>query len=255
MSSPLFNQCDFHVHTRYSACARAEMRLKEIVEVCEQIGIKYLGITDHVDLGTDKQILQYVKEEIRAIHTSVQVYLGCEVEIVEIGKHALGSDGSSTRSEYGLDFVAAAANHFHSSEVAQPKDRSLRGIARHFLEMFSYASTLEFVDVIAHPLVVYPHTFDPACLTFLEDSELMEAISLAKENHIAMEISPRVLMSYQIDFSIRFYRLCKKAGLKFSIGSDAHSLSNVGNARILEPVIRSLDLEEEDIWLPNSLKA
>lgn len=254
MSTPLFNQCDFHVHTRYSACARYEMRLPEIVKVCEQVGISYLGITDHIDLATDKGILQYVKEEISALHTDVRVYLGCEVEIVDVGKHALGHDGASARVEYGLDFVAVAANHFHSPEVAQPEDMSLRGIARHFLEMFRYACTLEFVDIIVHPLVVYPRTFDPACLTFLEDSELMEAIRLAKENHIAMEISPRVLMSHQIDFSMRFYRLCKHAGLRFSIGSDAHSLSNVGNGRILEPIVRSLDLTDEDIWLPTSLK-
>jgi len=231
------------------------MRPQEIVRLCEQIGINYLGITDHIDLGTDKRILQYVKEEIGSIRTNVGIYLGCEVEIVDVGKHALGSDGTSARIEYGLDFVAAAANHFHSPEVAQPRDRSLRGIARHFLEMFSYTCTLDFVDFIAHPLVVYPHTFDPACLTFLEDSELMEAIELAKENHIAMEISPRVLMSYQIDFSMKFYRLCKRAGLRFSIGSDAHNLSSIGNGRILEPIIRSLDLTDEDIWLPNSSNA
>ncbi len=242
----LYTQCDLHVHTRYSACAQVDMRVPEIVAMCEELGIRYLGISDHIYAGVDARFLGYTRQDVNALKTDVRVYVGCEVDILDIGVHT-----ATQEMVAALDYVMVAANHFHDRTVAQPPDESPESVARHFLGMFRYACTLGFADIIAHPLVVYPGTFDPRCLGLLKDDELMEAIRQARENDIAMEISPRALAREQIEFRLRFYRLCKKAGVRFSIGSDAHRLSNVGNVRVLEPVIRELGLTDEDIWLPN----
>ncbi|MDO8683668.1 MAG: hypothetical protein Q7N50_09325, partial [Armatimonadota bacterium] len=65
-------------------------------------------------------------------------------------------------------------------------------------------------------------------------------------------ISRRVFFPGQLEFSMRFYELCKKVDLKFTIGSDAHALVDVGNVCILRPVINTLGLTEKDFWLPQS---
>lgn len=224
------------------------MRMPEIVAMCEEIGIRYLGISDHLYAGVDPWFLAHTRREADSISTDVRLFVGCEADILAVGEHTVADWMISD-----LDYIMVAANHFHDARVAQPRDSSPVGVARHFLEMFRYACTLEFADIIAHPLVVYPRTFDYGCINLLSDKELTEAIGLAGENHIAMEISPKSLMREQIDFRMRFYRLCKQVGVRFSIGSDAHSLSNVGNVHALVPVVRELELTDDDIWLPRAL--
>ena len=70
--------------------------------------------------------------------------------------------------------------------------------------MFKYACSLEFADVIVHPMTVLIPSYDPTCLDLLKDDDLMEAIELARLNHIAMEISPRALIRDQMHFRMRF---------------------------------------------------
>jgi histidinol phosphatase-like PHP family hydrolase len=143
-----------------------------------------------------------------------------------------------------------SANHFHDDAVAQPKADSLEAIGRHFLEMFRYACSLDFADVIAHPLVVFPRTFDPTCLYLIKEGDLADAIDVARANEVAMEISPRALVHDQLEFRLRFLSMCKDAGLKFSIGSDAHTLENVGRTAVLAPIIEKVGITDSDIWLP-----
>jgi histidinol phosphatase-like PHP family hydrolase len=67
-----------------------------------------------------------------------------------------------------------------------------------------------------------------------------------------MEISRRVFWPGQLDFCAPFYRQCKEAGLKFTIGSDAHRLDDVGNILVLQPLIDTLGLAETDFWSPRN---
>jgi len=217
----------------------------DIVEAAAGRGIRYLGITDHIHPFTAPDILRRTRVELDSVEKPIEVFLGCEVDVVEVGKHLLTDDLRRT-----ADFVAIAANHFHTGWVAQPEDLSPRGVGWHFLEMFRYACSLEFADVIVHPMVVFPGTFDPTCLDVLTDDELSGAIDVAKANSVAMEISPRALARDQMFFRMRFYSLCKEAGLRFSIGTDSHRLASVGRTDVLAPIISELKLEDDDIWIP-----
>ena len=74
---------------------------------------------------------------------------------------------------------------------------------------------------------------------------------LAHENGIAMEISRRIYhMPEQFIFAARFYALCKEIGLKFTIGSDAHQLEDIGNVLVLRPFIKEMGLSGADFWMP-----
>lgn len=243
--SSLFRQCDFHVHTHLSPCAQGEMRLPSIIEVCARRGIRYLGITDHIFAFTDPRILVEARGELARLKKPMDVFLGCEADVVGVGRHMVTEEMRST-----LDFIAVSANHFHLDSVEQPEDRSLRGVGQHFLRMFRYACSLEFADVVVHPMIAMPGTYDSTSLELLTDDELMDALVIARDNQIAMEISPRALMPDQMHFRLRFYSLCKRAGLKFSFGSDAHRLETAGRTDVLEPIVRELGLTDADIWLP-----
>jgi histidinol phosphatase-like PHP family hydrolase len=241
----LYELCDFHVHTHLSPCARPEMRLRAIGSACAERGIKYLGLSDHIGAATDTSILATARREAQGVRGAVRVFVGCEAETLGPGRHTI-----TEQMKRDLDFVCVAANHFHLSTVDQPADMSPKSIAEHFVSMFGYACSLEFVDFVAHPMFVYPRTFDPTFLETIDDDALVGPLREAKKNNIAMEISPRSLDREQLYFRMRFLRLCKEVGLKFAIGSDAHRLEMVGSTRALAPIIRELDLKDDDIWLP-----
>jgi len=65
-----------------------------------------------------------------------------------------------------------------------------------------------------------------------------------------MEISPKSLHPQLLDGLIRFYKLCKDMGLKFSIGDDAHQLVNVGSCDKVKDIIEKVGISDKDIWLP-----
>ncbi len=246
MNCTLFRQIDLHVHTRRSVCARPEMRLESIVEVAAKRGLEFLGITDHVDAYVGPEILKETEKELAQLQTPLTVFLGCEADILAVGKH-LVSEEMKTR----LDYIMVSANHFHDPAVAQPQGTSPQAVARHFLEMFKYACSLSFVDVIAHPLVVFPNTFDTRCLDFISDDDIADAVLLAHRNEIAIEVSPRGLDKDQRFFRVRFLSICKEAGIKFAIGSDAHSLDRIGSTGFLDELLGEVGITAEDIWLPS----
>ena len=246
MITPPFEQCDLHVHTSLSACAMRNMHVRSIIDAADKAGVRYLGLTDHIAEPQDKERVGFTRRELESIKQPMEVFVGCEADIIDVGKQAVTRD---IRAD--VDYVAVAANHFHARGVAQPDDESYDAVKRHFLAMLKYACSLEWADIIVHPLNVFPGTFDPTFLELITDDELAEPIELAVKNSIAFEISPRALVDRsQIYFRMRFLALCKAAGLKFSIGSDAHRLEAVGQTRVLAPIVRELGLTDDDIWLP-----
>ena len=246
MTDNLLQQCDLHVHTRLSPCASDAMQVPAIIETCEQRGVRFLGITDHIATSTDPAILREARLEIERYAGPVKVFLGCEADILSVGRHVVTDEIRSA-----VDFIAVAANHFNVATVEQPPGQSLEAVGRHYLSMFKYACSLEFADVVVHPMTVIVPTYDPTCLDLLTDDDLMEAIELARLNHIAMEISPRSLVQDQMYFRLRFLSLCKRAGLEFSIGSDSHRLGGLGRTGMLASIVNEIGIADSDIWLPN----
>lgn len=217
-----------------------------IVRAAARQGIHHLALTDHVHPFTDLSMLDRVRDECRRIDSSINVYIGCEADILSTSNSVVSSDLVEK-----TDFVMAAANHFHQADfVSQPTTTKARDVARHFLEMFTYAVGIGAVDVIAHPFYVMPGTFDPSAPALLTKDDLLPAIELAARNRVAVEISRRALSPDQTEFLLSFYRLCKEAGVKFAIGSDSHQLQDVGRTRLVEPLVRELGLSDDDIWLP-----
>jgi histidinol phosphatase-like PHP family hydrolase len=240
---------DLHTHTYHSPCGQAEMLPGEIVRAAARKGIAWLAITDHFYEFTDRGIFDNIRASVapvlRSTQGAPQVFFGCEAEVMAPGRTA----GSQELAD-SLDFVMAATTHFQNTGITELPDGDDEFRAFHYLRNFEYAVSLPWVDVIAHPFFVVPSVCSVEILDHLQDSDLLPAIERAKENSVAMEISRRALWPGQTPFSLNFYKLCKQVGLKFTIGSDAHRLEDVGNVTILEPFLDELGITEADIWLP-----
>jgi len=70
---------DFHTHTTYLGCANETMEVAAIVRECERLGVKTLGITDHLNHLDQMGLHEPILADIRALDTPVAVYFGVEL--------------------------------------------------------------------------------------------------------------------------------------------------------------------------------
>lgn len=241
---------DLHIHTFHSPCGQDEMQPTDIIRAAVGRGITRLGITDHFYPFSDPGMFDDVRRRIRDACSTMadppRVFLGCEAEIMSPGR-TMGSAELAER----LDYVMVAFTHFQNIGITDPPPTgSLRETAEYYLRMFEYAVSLKWAHTVAHPFLVIPDVCSPELLDHIDESDVMPHLETARENGVAMEMSPRALFPWQREFSLRFYRWCKEAGVKFTIGSDAHSLDRVGDVRVLRPLITSLGLSAVDFSLP-----
>ncbi|MDO8588366.1 MAG: PHP domain-containing protein [Armatimonadota bacterium] len=244
----IYLQCDFHVHTRFSPCAQPDMLPASILRVAKERGVMRIGLTDHVFGFTNTDILKHARAECPLGDGDIEVFFGCEADVLSVGRTAVTQEMIDT-----LDYIMLSANHFHNDYkkmVDLPSSDQPEVVGRHFLEMFNYAAGLDYADVIAHPLYVMPGSYDVASIYTLKEKDIRAAVELAAANGTAVEISRRSITPDHLDFFKRFYRLCKDAGVKFAVGSDAHNLASVGQLHLLTPLIEDLDLKDNDFWLP-----
>jgi histidinol phosphatase-like PHP family hydrolase len=242
---------DIHVHTLRSPCGKEEMIPADILRVALDMGLDKIAITDHFYPVTDafeiEETRQAFEEAQLLTGNPIEIFFGCEAEIMGPGRTA-----GSTELAESLDFVMAGASHFQNKGITDfPEGSDDIEKALYFLRNFEYAVSLPWVDVIAHPFFVHPNALTPGAVEILENKHLRPSLEIAKENGVAMEMSRRIFHTpEQLIFSARFYALCKEIGLKFTIGSDAHELKDIGNIRVLRPFIKEMGLTDADFWMP-----
>lgn len=243
---------DLHIHTFHSPCGRDEMIPEDIIRTAAGKGLTQIGITDHLYPFTDQSMFDDIRSKVekarRYIKNAPEVFLGCEAEIMAPGR----TTGSPELAER-LDYVMVAFTHFQNKGITEfPETNDLEVIAKHYLAAFEYAVSLEWAFTVAHPFLVIPEACSPDVLKLIRESDLTPLLKKARDNDIAMEISARALFHWQGSFSIMFYKLCKELGLRFTIGSDAHSLDRVGDIQCLKPLIAEAGLTRQDFKIPQS---
>jgi histidinol phosphatase-like PHP family hydrolase len=119
------------------------------------------------------------------------------------------------------------------------------------LDAFIEAVRTDFADSVAHPFAYGINQIPrrDRVLSKITDSDLSWALDLAKKNEIAMELSPRVL-GIEESFLPRFMKLCKHAGVKFSIGGDVHAPQSIGNDRLVHHLLDRYSVDKGHIWFP-----
>lgn len=241
---------DYHIHTYFSPCASRDMLPKNIIAIAERMGLESIAFTDHFYLWSDAKIFDELSIMSEFINKKLKVYIGCEADVISPEKVAIKEEVAKK-----LDFVMLAHSHYHphEGEVERPADEtSPEVIAKHMVDTFSCAIKFSQVDVIAHPFCLYQTAFSMergAIYSFLSEKNILPLLELAREKGIAMGIGPQFIVSSEKEFLVPFLKLCKKIGLKFALGSDAHSLTDIG-IDVLNPLVKELQLKNNDLWHP-----
>ena len=190
---------DYHVHCNYNDHSASDLTIKNVIARAEKIGLQVIALTEHVRRTSDwvPRYLHEIRAETAANSNKLKVISGFEAKILK--------DGSiDCCEEYSRDYFIVASFH------------TIFGDKRMWTEALKSAIQNPDVDVIGH-LAPEP-TFD------LDDHELSDLASLIFSNRKIIELNakyhrppPRWLLKF------------KEHEVRFHLGSDAHSLEEIGN--------------------------
>ncbi|MCG0274812.1 MAG: PHP domain-containing protein [Thermosediminibacteraceae bacterium] len=233
---------DFHTHTRYS---HGSGTIRDNVEAAIRKGLKAIGISEHgpanIGIGADLDTFKKMKEEIEALreeYRDITILLGCEANVISL-------DGKLDLPEKLLDELDYVMVGFHwmvwaktlqdgyhiffenlvAKRLSQIKPKVREQNTRALINAIKNYR----VNIITHPGLHVP----------IDTVALAEA---AASCGTAMEINAG--HGYMTE---EYVKIAKSFGVKFAIGSDAHSPERVGELKKGIDIALKAGLNEEDV--------
>lgn len=216
---------DTHTHT--IASGHAYSSLREMAYMASQKGLEALAITDHAPEIPGGTHLYYFTNSrvVPKEYYGIPILFGVELNIMD----ETGRVDLPTSITQKLD-IAVASIHSDCYGLC-------RGIEKN---TEAYLNTMKRpeVDIIGHP--------DDG--RFQVDYEAL--VAGAKETGTLLEInnsslSPGGFRTNAFENDCRILELCKKAGVKIVLGSDAHVDCDIANTTYSSKVLEAVDFPEE----------
>ena len=222
---------DFHTHTSYSD---GEGRATDVVEAAEARGLEAVALTDHGpehEFGTLAGKLMHLLQDIELAreNAGIVVLKGMETNVVDRSGN-IDLDEESTKK---LDLLVAGIHKLEGVTGDQA------GVARAYAEAATNVIQRQRVDVFAHPFY-----FNGYLIPHLPLEEIEGFVSLAAERGVAIELN----LKYRVP-ERDFLELCMREGVKFSIGTDAHKLAEVGKVDWMLSTLKQVGAKREDLIL------
>jgi DNA polymerase (family 10) len=216
---------DFHVHTKYSD---GDDTIEEIAKAAKSMGYEFINICDHsksehVAHGMEEERLLKQIEEIKELKRKLKfnIFAGCEVDILKNGE--LDYDDEILKK---LDIVTAAV---HSGFKMSEKEMTERIIT---------ALNNKYVKIFTHPSGRLINRREPYQVNM---EKIFEVVA---KNKIALEIDS---FPDRLDLTDVNVKAAKELGIKITIGTDAHSVSQLHYMLLGVAVARRGWAEKEDI--------
>lgn len=253
---------DLHIHSKISLCSNdPEQTSERILNYAEENGLKTICLTDHYwdENVKTEQIDFYARQNFAHINVAnplpekegIKFLFGCETEM---DKNMTLGIAPETFEKF--DFVVVPTTHFHFTgftipeSVVTPKQK-----ADFLIEKLNALlnKDLPFHKIgIAHltcGLIERNRESFLEVISSLSDKDLEAVFALAAKRGVGIELNSDD-MKYTADEAeivLRPYRMAKKCGCKFYMGSDAHHPQGLSAAKeIFEKAIDDLKLTEDD---------
>jgi putative hydrolase len=197
---------DYHIHTNYNDHSASNLTVKNVVMEAERKGLEIIAITEHVR-ETSKWIPSYLIDISNYIQkTNVKVIPGFEAKIL--------SDGNiDCREEIARDYFIIASFHtkYHDKAI--------------WINALTKAIENKYVNVIGH--------LSPESSFQIDSKEIEEFAELLIKHGKIVEINAKYHMPPE-----SWIKIFIKRGVKFHLGSDAHSLNEIGNYESIIKLIK-----------------
>ncbi len=241
---PRFNM---HVHTWRSSCAKPEMLLESINRKARSAGLRYVGLSDHIDVAAHNDRPTRNREDLSMGSWDVNFLVGCEATALSPSRVAVFDDVARR-----LDYVMVAANHYHLGVVENPARREASSYASHYLRMLEGVLGWGLADIVAHPFLhsKIARVLNPLDVLECYDWDELERILVeSAQRGLSFELRPGSL-SAAPEFFRELVRLCRESGVKFSLGSDAHRLCEIGYPPHFGDELESIGVRNSDLIEP-----
>ena len=197
---------DYHIHTNYNDHSASNLTVKNVVMEAERKGLETIAITEHVR-ETSKWIPSYLIDISNYIQkTNVKVIPGFEAKIL--------SDGNiDCREEIARDYFIIASFHtkYHDKAI--------------WINALTKAIENKYVNVIGH--------LSPESSFQIDSKEIEEFAELLIKYGKIVELNAKYQMPPE-----SWIKIFIKRGVKFHLGSDAHSLNEIGNYESIIKLIK-----------------
>lgn len=247
---------DLHLHTNLSSCAPSDTTLESFLPYCAHEGIKKIGISNHLYSHKGIKHTLQIKHELHALQdSSVQVLLGCEMELFPEQEPMLHKENASQ-----FDYVLVAPSHiFNLIHEYKNFDLSTPDKIRHMLiENFKRACLLDLgvPTAICHPLYPICAPDQQGILDGITDVQLTDCFTLAAKHDKSIEIHAclyrNTITLDQEGLSpsyIHMLSIARECGCKFHFGSDAHKPEDfIHKHSLLERAAKRANISEENLW-------
>lgn len=223
----------FHNHTTESD---GKDTLEEMVEEAMELGLQYLGISDHSKSsayagGLDEKRLLKQVETIREVEKTCggfRIFAGSEVDIL--------MDGSLDFSDEvlaKLDFTVASVHNFGRLNKDEMTDRLCRAMENEYVTMLGHMTGRLLLKRESYP-VDHARIIDCAAAT---------------RTVIELNCSPM-----RMDMDWRWWKRARDKGVLCSINPDAHSRARLHHIGVGARIARKGWLRREDVLNTRSVK-
>ena len=188
---------DYHVHTNYNDHSDSNLTVKNVVIEAERKGLEIIALTEHVRESSE-WIHNYLNEIANCKKkTKVKVIPGFEAKIL--------SDGNiDCREDIARDYFIIAS--FHTKYY----DKAI------WINALKKVIENKYVNVIGH--------LAPESSFQINTEEIEEFAKLLSKHDKIVEVNAKYKRPPE-----NWVKIFIKRGVRFHLGSDAHSLSEIGN--------------------------
>lgn len=264
---------DLHIHTNLSVCAPRTTTLKSYIESAENLGLKTIGISNH--MWSEEQEIPYIdsregydvfsgsykKQDFSNITeivkdkyfncSNVKILCGAEVEY----NPKLRQPAINVRQACKLDYLLVPNSHTHlimDKSLYEPKTLHVRFMLDAFEHIVESAIS-QYILAIAHPFAAVNCPYDNReLIKLITNQQFYDCFVEAKKHDIAIEINSRIFSdrsNIEADEMLRMFFVAKDAGCKFTIGSDAHDPKTQNDLIKAEKVIKLINAESSVVLL------
>ena len=242
--TPDFEPVDFHIHTVLSPCAARSGLKGELgmyVGRARALGWRQLCISDHIVeddtlpwvpafyRGCTERLVRESRRMAAGFDSGVEVLVGVEADMVD-GDRIAASAAMAQR----VDFLILPPNHFHMAEHVQPPTDAPADVGRHAYEHMHAVASLPWVDIMAHPFVVFRKDLPPIghyvpCVPLDDWTKMFRRMArhrMALEMNLHCVRNPEYLAA-----TGHLFQAAVQCGVTLSYGSDAHNVCDLGRFR------------------------
>ena len=200
---------DLHIHCNYNDHSSKDLTIPNIITKAEALGLQRIAITEHVRKNSE-WTEKYLDELNRYIpQTKIKILKGFEAKILVNGD--IDCPTEFLNREY---FIVAS---FHTKYTKEQWHDAL-------------------IKAIENPDVYVIGHLAPEIDFKIDDYEIRNLAELLVANHKKIEINSKYIRPPK-----DFLKIFNEYGVEFHLGSDAHSINDIGNFNRIKDLINLIE--------------